>query len=319
MSAPERAPVPGSVCAVAVTFHPDDAVIGNLAAIAAQSGRLLIVDNGSPPAAVERLRSWASGRGDAELLALPSNEGLAAALNRGLERAQDLGFEYAVTFDQDSEPAPGMVGHLCDALAEHPRSDAVALVGPAIVDRNVPAEEYRWLAANPRLPLLFERVAAGAGRRDDVTCVITSGSLVNLAVFRELGPFCEGLFIDYVDHEFCLRARTAGYLISVTGRARLLHSLGAKRRIRVGRYSIEPTFHSAQRLYYVYRNRIPLLLRYGLRQPHWLAFDTLATARNLLRMALFEDDRRAKLLAVLEGTWDGLMGRRGPRPRRGAS
>src|SRR5690606_27148133 len=41
--------------------------------------------------------------------------------------------------------------------------------------------------------------------------LITSGSLVNLAVFQKLGGFDENLFIDEVDFEYCLRAKVNGY------------------------------------------------------------------------------------------------------------
>jgi rhamnosyltransferase len=301
------------VCAVVVTFHPDEAVLERLATMRSQSGMLLIVDNGSDEQTLASLRGWSERVPDVELLPQGRNIGLACALNLGLDRALNRGFEYAVTYDQDSVPATDMVRGLLDCLREHPQPQSLAVIGPTIVDRNAPIESYRWLAADPRFPLFFERVAVEHGWRDDVTFVITSGSLMPLTVYRELGPLREDLFIDYVDHEYCLRARTAGYRILATGNARLLHALGDKREFRVGTYAVRPTFHGAERLYYIYRNRLPLLRRYGLLEPHWVVFDVLATTHNLLRVALFENERRRKLGAALQGTVDGFLGRLGPR------
>jgi rhamnosyltransferase len=305
-----------NVCAVVVTFFPDEGVVDRLSAVHDQAGHLIVVDNGSNAQALAVLEAWRAGKPNVELLVLGRNTGLAAALNRGLAKAEELGFELAITFDQDSTPASGMVAELLRTLANYPESRRVAVVGPTIVDRNAPVECYRWLRPNPVFPALFQRVSCEDVYREDVTFVITSGALMPLAAYRELGPLQEDLFIDYVDHEYCLRARARGYRVLVAGRARLLHALGAKRVMRVGRYSVRPTFHAADRLYYIYRNRIPLLKRYGLREFHWLAFDLLATGHNLFRVAFFEDDRWRKLSSVLEGTVDGLLGRTGARPSR---
>jgi rhamnosyltransferase len=304
------------VCAVVVTYFPDDCVVDRLSAVRDQSGHLIVVDNGSNGETLAVLEAWRAGKPDVELMVLGRNAGLAAALNRGLAKAEQLGFEVAITFDQDSTPAPAMVAELLRTLVDYPESHRVAVVGPTIVDRNAPAESYRWLRPNPDYPALFQRVSCEDVYRDDVTFVITSGSLMPLAAVRELGPLREDLFIDYVDHEYCLRARARGYRVLVAGRARLLHALGAKREMRVGPFTIRPTFHATDRLYYIYRNRIPLLSRYGLREFHWLAFDLLATGHNLFRVACFEDDRWRKLLSALEGTVDGLLGRTGARPSR---
>jgi rhamnosyltransferase len=315
MSLATKNPLLDDVCAVVVTFHPDESVLERLETMRSQSGMLLIVDNGSDEGTLASLRGWSERNPGVELIPQGRNIGLASALNVGLGRALDRGFEYAVTYDQDSVPAADMVRGLIKCQREHPRPERLAVIGPTIVDRNAPIESYRWLASDPRFPLLFERVAVEHGCRDDVTFVITSGSLMPLTVFRELGPLREDLFIDYVDHEYCLRARAEGYRILATGNARLLHALGDKRELRLGTYAVRPTFHGAERLYYIYRNRLPLLRRYGLREPHWVVFDVLATTHNLLRVALFENERRRKLAAAFQGTVDGFLGRLGPRRR----
>lgn len=307
------------VCAVVVTYQPDAELPSRLAPMVRQSGQLVIVDNGSDEPALSALRHWSFSSDKVELLELGDNLGLAAALNRGFDRAAELGFHTVISYDQDSLPAPGMVKELLRVMSEYGDRDRVAAVGPAIVDRNAPVESYRWLRANPAFPPLFQRVASNGEYRDDVTFIITSGALMPLAVFRAIGPFDEDLFIDYIDHEYCLRARAHGYRVLVSGRAQLLHSLGVKRELRIGRYTVRPTFHAADRLYYIFRNRIPLLKRYGLREFHWLAFDLVATGYNLLRVALFEDDRLRKLRAVIAGTTDGLLGRTGARRRRPGS
>ena len=37
--------------------------------------------------------------------------------------------------------------------------------------------------------------------------VITSGSIITIAAYKEIGPFNNEMFIDFIDIEWCLRAR----------------------------------------------------------------------------------------------------------------
>ena len=43
------------ICGVVVTFHPAEEVAENLRAMVRECGRVLVVDNGSPPEAAARL------------------------------------------------------------------------------------------------------------------------------------------------------------------------------------------------------------------------------------------------------------------------
>ncbi len=148
---------------------------------------------------------------------------------------------------------------------------------------------------------------------DDVTIVITSGALTNLQVWEKLGGFRDDFFIDYVDTEYCLRAKRAGYKILVSAGAKLYHRLGDKREVKRLGLTLKPTFHSPLRLYYVARNRVPMVREYALEFPHWFLFDVVAGAYNTLRILLTEDKRLQKLGATVQGTWDGLLGRMGPK------
>ncbi len=309
---------PTPVCAVIVTYHPDEAFATRLAAIDRQVAHTVIVDNGSPQETVGQLAALASTR--VKLIANGENRGVAAALNQGLHEALARGFSWAVTFDQDSRPAEGMVAALLErglrgVSRAAPVAAPVAVVGPAIVDENIPDVSYRFLRAHPRLPLLPQRVGSGESERglENVTFVITSGALVNLAVFKLLGGYREDLFIDYVDTDYCLRAKRAGYRVAVSADATLFHHRGARRSVRRWGRIFRPTFYSPTRYYYLARNGVLTARAHALRFPHWFLFDLTATLNNFVRLSM-EDDRRAKVRAALEGLRDGLRGRTGPRP-----
>ena len=294
------------VAAVVVTFFPDDGLPARLAALTRECDRVIVVDNGSDEAAKTRIA------GDqVELIALGENRGLAAALNVGLERAISLGFEWAVTFDQDSTPKPGMVAALWRTRSEHAGLGRVAVVGPRLSEERVIHEDHRWVVPHPRCRWWFARVPCVSRDLTGVAFVITSGALTDLGIFREIGPMDEGLFIDYIDHDYCLRARRAGHEIIVSAAATLLHNLGAKREYRVAGRAVRPTFHSALRLRYMARNRWPVWRRHARHFPHWAAFDAVYSHYNLLRVLIFENGRLSKLVASVRGTWDGMLGRQG--------
>lgn len=293
------------VCAVVVTYRPDPDFSRRLELIRLQADHVVVVDNGSDAA----LHSGA--RGQAEVLSQNDNVGLAAALNIGLQRAMALGFRWVVTFDQDSTPFPGMVAALLATRARQPDPDRVAVVGPRLKEERVVHEDHRWVRPHPRLKWLFQRAPCREGDLTGVAFVITSGALMDLRIFRRIGPMDEALFIDYIDHDYCLRARRAGYDLVVSQGALLLHNLGAKREFTVAGRSVRPTFHSALRLHYMFRNRIRVLRRHALRHPHWALFDCVYTPLNLARVLFWEDQRMRKLAAAVRGTVDGLLGRTG--------
>lgn len=294
------------VCAVVVIYFPDARFSRRLSAISAESDHVLVVDNGSQEQGSSGLP------GSIEWLRQSRNEGMAAALNIGLARARSLGFDWAVTFDQDSTPKPGMLAELWATRARQPRPALVAVVGPRVHEERFPNEEILYVVQHPRCRLLFQRPPFIEGRDlAGVAFVISSGALLDLAILDKIGAMDAGFFIDYIDHDYCLRARRHGYEIVVSSTAFLAHNLGRKQEYRIGRATVRPTFHPPQRVRYMYRNRVQMWWRYALRFPHWAAFDALFAISSLVRMLLFEDQRVAKLWAALLGLRDGLLRRSG--------
>ena len=297
---------PDDICGVVVTYQPDEHVPGNLRRMLAECGRLLVVDNGSSPDGRERLRAVAG----VELMALKHNVGIAAALNVGARRAIAEGRRWIVTFDQDSSPRGGMVAALRAAAARAPHA---AIVAPCIIEPIAGAPPYRWVRRHPRSRWWFQRVAC-KGVDLDVTMAVSSGSLVELETWRRLGGFDEGLFIDYVDVDYCLRVQRAGLGVVVAAGAGLDHRLGAREAGVVLGHAFRPTHHAAFRHYYMARNRVWTWRRHACAMPHWAVFDLCFAGYNALRVLGLERDRWQKMKAIALGTWDGLRGRSGPCP-----
>lgn len=304
-------PNPATVAAIVVTYHPDAEFAHRLEALLAQITRVIIVDNGSDERCLSPLEPYFAEESRVTIVRNMANLGIATALNQGIGQVIEEGYLWALTLDQDSLPAAGMVSALCNRLAEDPDPSSVAMVGANRLDPINHHAEHKWVRPKKRFPF-FERV--GCGFLDDrgTTAVITSGALTNLQVFQMIGPFRDQLFIDLVDTEYCLRARHAGYRIVVACDANLIHRIGKKRTISILGMSILATHHAPVRRYYLFRNTVSLMREYARIYPHWIIYRGLALGQILLGIVLLEKRKFAALRACFIGIYDGVRGKTGP-------
>jgi len=295
-------------CALVITHHPDEKLITLLNSLGEQVTEILVVDNGSKKTASTVFNDAKVVPG-INLIENSNNLGVATALNQGFKWAQERGYQWMITFDQDSQPEGNFVKQLCSTWKVIDKKKDIGIIAPQILDANLGKKS---LFLRRRFSMIYERVGCQDTVLEDVTYVITSGAMVNTQIAEEIGGFREDFFIDYVDTEFCLRARKHGYRILVACEAKIHHYFGERKHIRWGPVDFYPSFHSPERWYTMSRNRIPMILTYGLKFPHWFTYEIVATGYILLRMLLTEDQKGAKLGQFLRGTWDGLRGRMGP-------
>ena len=295
-----------SICAVVVTFQPDlEMLRGNLLSCRAQVDHLVVVDNGSDSDTRERIANVARNA-DCSVLQLDENYGVAAAQNHGIGWARKMGCNWLVLFDQDSRPGAGMVNTLRLAFAElMARGSAVAAVGPKLLDT-------RTLRATP-----FVRIHAFGVTKIDCNSVsdqfvvtdflVSSGSLIPMTMFDQVGLPEEDLFIDNVDLEWCFRARSKGFSVYGVCAAVMHHTVG-DHVIQLGKSVIH--LHSPLRQYYIMRNRI-LLYQRSYSPWGWVLQDFWRMAFKLVFFAVFSAPRVQNVQMMLEGIKDGLLRRAG--------
>jgi rhamnosyltransferase len=274
---------------VVVTYHPEAGQAERVAAIVDQVEAVLIVDNGSSPQELEQLRPLLED-GRVSLLANGRNLGVGEALEQGMRWADDRGFAWVVTLDQDSMALPDLLEEASRAWDSF-RDRRLAVIGAGRTDP-----------------------ASREGGATIVPAVITSGAVHDVAAWRDLRGFATDFFIDYVDIEFCLRARAHGYAVALVGRKTLQH--------QIGRSSMHPlvpgrrataTNHSPLRRYYITRNRVIVWRRYWETDRRYVLGDLRAAGRELVKVACFERQRPAKFIEMLRGVRDGLGGKTGVR------
>lgn len=290
------------VIAIVITYNPDEDFIKNILKIREQVKVILIVDNGSSERSLKFIKQ-ASDLPDINIILNKKNLGIATALNQGFSWASANKFKYALTFDQDSYPSPNMVQKLLDGYCYYPEPSKIAIIAPNIIDKAV---NVRSRHLRPTGKFTFELVTCTNGYLEDITFVITAGSLCNLSVYREIGRFQDDFFLDYVDLEYCLHASSLGYKILVACEALLVHSLGKRQERHFFGRKEYPRFHSPDRWYYQSRNRIFILRKYVSIYPFLFFYEGVNVIYGILRMLIFEDQRSSKMKALIFGSIHGL-------------
>ena len=282
------------VCAVIVTYHPDELIADRVNTLLQQAGHVIIVDNGSGSAEIEYLK-LVLVRNRVTFLHNETNLGLAAALNRGIREAKDRGYNWLVLLDQDSTPDENMVRELYQHFLAARDLCPVALIGA-----NFRVANIANFANSP--------VAKGINWQE-VEVVITSGMFMPLSTVERLGPFRELFFVDLVDYDFCLRARTRGMKILMVTVPIMSHMVGATEAKRFLGRVVWPTNHSAFRRYLMTRNTLILLREYGLKEPIWARRWARAIIMTSIKAILLEEHRLEKFKEISRGVVDGILKR----------
>lgn len=285
--------------AVVVAYHPQIEVLAALCADLASEALVVVVDNTEGPGVPAAALPLAT-----EIRALGTNTGIAHAQNVGIARALELGAEVVLLFDQDSRVPRGFVELLTAAL----HADEPAIVAPRYVD-----EALGFDLPSARLGRFgWPRPAVGSGSSAPypVDIVIASGTAATRGVFAVAGLLDEGLFIDLVDTDWCLRCRARGVPIHVVPAAVLRHRIGTASR-KVG--PIRVLVHGPARCYYQIRNALLLFRRPYI--PFLFAVrETVSIVLSRMLLLIFVARRLDYVSAYLAAIKDGLAGAGGERP-----
>ena len=284
----------GNIAGVTVFYNPCPEYVENILAYRDSVAVVYVVDNSEHPDTeiAERLAAVAN------VIYLRNNRnlGIAEALNMAAERALAAGYDYLLTMDQDSVVTPGMVEALLACLDRAGREE-VGIVTP----------RHQHGAT----------IAPVVGECCDVDVAMTSGNLLNLKAYQRAGAFRNDYFIDYVDHEYCLRLRLHGYRIIQANHAILRHQLGAMTWHRLLHRRIKVCNHPPIRRYYGFRNRFYFYRQYGKLFPGSFRHFYRDLFLELVTLFLFEQRPLAKLRMMLRGYLDyrrGVSGRYEGRP-----
>ncbi len=286
---------PAVVCAVVVTFNPDSDLSSQIERVIKQVHQVVIVDNGSKESCLSLLRQIA-GKPGVHLILNPVNEGIARGLNQGATWASGKGYGWVLTLDQDTIVAEDIMKSFAEVYRTSSSDAELAVIGSNFIN-----------SRNGRP--FYDFTDPGGSLGKEVKTVITSGSLVSLRVFHLIGGFREEFFIDGVDLEYCLRARTHGFRVMIVCRPLMVHSIGHLSEHRLWWKKTGTTNHSPWRYYFMARNTMILAREYARREPGWVLSTLWSRTKSLLLMTLFEKECIRKIGYSVLGGFDGARGK----------
>ncbi|MBN2856071.1 MAG: glycosyltransferase family 2 protein [Halothiobacillaceae bacterium] len=301
------------IYAVVVTYYPNEAtLVPLLKLLSNQLDHVVIVDN--TPKNDDRLAQQfirdQFTLNQFSIVRLGGNLGIATALNVGIELALAEGATHVLLSDQDSLPASDMVSGLLQSLSEL-QSNGVRMgaIGPTFTDLHTQLT-YPFQAEIPGRFFYGHRTPTADEPYVEAITLITSGTLIPVEVLQHVGLMREDFFIDFVDTEWCHRARSQGYQLFGTGAARMYQRMGEDRlRVWYLRWRYESAY-SPLRIYYRLRNFV-VLWKLNYISWRWKIRSSWYPLGIVYSHVVFGKQRVACLGKALKGAWHGLIGRMG--------
>jgi rhamnosyltransferase len=291
------------VAAILVLYRPKlDLLERLICSVAEQVDWICVIDNTPNPDA--ELSGFLK-RYEARFSYFPMGEnlGIATAQNVGIRKCLNASYSHLLLLDQDTALPAGALAALLAAERSLVKSGKqVAAVGPAFVDEK---NGKRSCAVHHQF-FRIKRIPIHASEANPVETdfLIASGSLIRTSIMQRVGLMRDELFIDWVDAEWGLRARSLGYANYIVPGIVMKHSIGDLVANIFGR---EINLHDAARNYYIVRNAAYLLKerRMGWR---WRTGSFLLIPKLILVRSWLSPHRWESFKQLVRAAYEGTLG-----------
>jgi GT2 family glycosyltransferase len=300
-----------SIASVTVAYNGAKVLPRQLSVLKNQTRRLdeiIVVDNASSDDSVSILKTDFP---EVTILSQSSNVGVGGGSAAGLDyAANQKRHDWVWLLDQDSLPVEDSLERLLEAL-DHlgDAAEDLGILAPTCANENA---KLSYSGSIWRHGLQKPPVGVPDQPISFVDSVISSGTLVRRGAIEQAGLPRADFFMDFVDHEYCLRLRRHGYKIVIVHSSRVAHAIGEPRKVNVLGFEKSWSSHVPWREYYMTRNEIFTAWNYD---PGWRT--KCVTAQRLLRHAMailfFGREKLACLTMMCRGFADGRAGRLGIR------
>ncbi len=233
------------VAVIVTTFNPDLLIFeNNLDSYLSQASLVVVCDNSDCKSVSDLIRNLCLKLTNVAYLSMGGNKGIAYAQNRGVEFAIEQGFDYFLEMDQDSNLPVGYISNILSSYF-------------LLILNNIPVAGVGPVARSKSQDFIYHDYEKDSGIKF-VSQTLSSGFLYGKNSYMLVGSKDESLFIDFVDWDWCWRARKLGMYIAVDTSIVMEHMLGDGHKKIFGFYVGLP---SPIRLYYQYRNSLYMLQR----------------------------------------------------------
>lgn len=280
-----------SVAAVIITYNVENDFKKRINKLKGKVDEIIVVDNGSKDKTISMLKELER---EITIIYLEENKGIAYALNKGINYSIKKGYNWILTLDHDSIITDDMIKNMlnCYESFDEDFKEKVAMLVPVHVEE----KEYKSNASS------ITQVSSVSYM--EVLTEITSGALTKAEIYKNIGMYDEKLFIDLVDHDYCLYLNKKGFKIIQVKSAILIHNLGESVKKSLLGLKMIPTNHSPLRRYYMSRNRHYIWDKYKNDFPKWVLKDKRRFITENLKIILFEDSKIEKFKYIKNGIRD---------------
>lgn len=222
-----------------------------------------------------------------------ANEGgLAKALNVGCKYAIQDGFKYCILMDQDTIFSKEYFKVFCEK--KKLLNENVSILCPNIKKVILNDKGQKEIIEKPDYPICDGYVKLA----------ITSGCMINLNDFDDLGGFDEKLFINHIDRDYSCNVINNGKKIFQLGKIFIYQEFGNMKRsnmIRIGKKEHFAANAAPIRYFYSFRNDFYLKRKWGkayskeMRSP---------LVKMIISVILLEDHKIEKLYAMFRGYFE---------------
>lgn len=288
--------------AIVVLFNPDLLAVEVLInVLRKQVDNIILVDN--TPLTIRNYHARSFFSEQVIYIDLEDNVGIARAHNVGIKKAMDMGHEYIIIFDQDSSIEDNFVQNLIH-VDKKLRAEGVkvAAIGPAYIDIKTNMMAPAWQLRG--LKVYREKIDHTKFVTES-DHLISSGSLIRLDIFNQVGFMMEELFIDFVDIEWGMRAKQQGYFCYIANNVLMKHSIGDKS-VKIPLTKRYLSIHSDFRKYFIIRNAFFLILYSNMRL-NWKVVQVPKTFLYLTLLCIFVSPRLNNIKIFLLAFKDAII------------
>jgi rhamnosyltransferase len=270
-------------CGVVTFYNPPENYMLNISTFSRFLDKIFIVDN-TPGDNDSNHQSLLQRFPNVVVLSTGKNLGIAKAINLGIEAALENSASWLLTMDQDSYFDVDQAEKYFKSCAEIDK-DKVAILSPS--HEKVPTEG-----------------AFCYYKKQDA--VMTSGNLLNLSVIRNIGFFNEDLFIDSVDHDYCLRANLLGFEVLQATNCFIQHVVGDLYQGSLMFGLKKKTFHihSPKRMYFIVRNGLYIRKKYGKEFPVYTKMLKRVNYQRVSKCLRYSDCRIEYVRSLIKAYYD---------------
>lgn len=288
------------VAAIVVCYHPNlDDLTKMVYTLIPQVNHIYLIDNTDMKSNDEWNHKLLDQFHQVTYIPLLSNYGIGAAQNRGMEEAFANHHQYALILDQDSQIPDHLIMGLLDGIQKlRQQGKSIACIGPSVFNRDTHTEYSSKIS----------RRKESANAYQEVSAIISSGSIIPKEAYEIIGGMDESLFIDNVDFEWCWRAKSKGYRTFLAKNVYMGHRVGQGNINILGLFSLQKP--QPFRHYYQFRNTI-LLFRRKYTPKYFILRSIILKLVEFIVYSAFVKPRGLRARMMIKGIIHGILNKKG--------